>query len=69
MSDVPDETTLFIPLGPHQEMKITLTVQCWNRIDSDPRTLTRQPTLPEIITTVSTLHEILQRAPLASTLP
>jgi hypothetical protein len=42
------QTVLYIPIAPHVEIKVEVTARFRNGIDSDPRVLERQPTLPEI---------------------
>ena len=49
-------TTIYQPLSPHVEMKLTLQIRYYNGIDSDPRVITREPTLTEILAAAAKLR-------------
>ena len=54
------ETILYISLSPDVEIRLSLQARFFNGIDSDPRTLTREPSLSEIFQ----LSHILKNHPL-----
>lgn len=43
------ETTLYLQLSEHVEMRVTLQTRFFNGIDSDPRTITREPSFGEVV--------------------
>ena len=49
-------TTIFQPLSRDVEMKLTLQIRYYNGIDSDPRVITREPTLSEILAVAAKLR-------------
>ena len=49
-------TTIYQPLSPDVELKLTLQIRYYNGIDSDPRVITREPTLPEILKAAALLR-------------
>ena len=48
--------TLYLPLGEDVEIRIELQTRFYNGIHSDPRTLTREPSLPEVYTLIDRLR-------------
>lgn len=42
-------TTIYQPLSPDVELKLSMEIRYYNGIDSDPRVITREPTLAEIL--------------------
>lgn len=49
--------TLYLPLGPHAEIEILLTVRTYNGIDSDPGIILGEPSLADIITLRETIAD------------
>lgn len=49
-------TTIYQPLSPNVELKLTMEVRFYNGIDSDPRVIVREPTLSEILQAAALLR-------------
>lgn len=41
--------TIYIPIGPDLEIKVTLQARYYNGIASDPKTLLREPSMSELM--------------------
>lgn len=54
-------TRLFVLIGKDTEIQIDLTRRTTNGIDSDPRIQSREPSLEEIRTVISQIHDSLHR--------
>jgi len=62
---MPKETILFLPIGEHVELRIAVQARFYNGIDSDPRTLTREPSYSEILIMIETLKRLGHTATLS----
>ena len=52
------ETILFLPIGDHVELRLNIQARFYNGIDSDPRTLTREPSYSEVLIMIETLKRL-----------
>lgn len=60
------ETILYLPIGQHVELRIAVQARFYNGIDSDPKTLKREPSYSEMLVMIETLHRLGHHMTLSS---
>lgn len=60
--------TIYLPLSPDLEIKVTLEARYYNSISSDPRTLTRLPSVSEMLQVIAKIRDHSLHADYKSTL-